>query len=132
MIHGGVLEAAGRAQSAGQPDVRRLSSAVSNVDGFTLVEGEATPLIAGAADAARHEMGLGKTAAGQRPRPSAGRPLDTIANLARSRAERTPRATRTPLDRTAQRRRRRSSPPGPTVKASSTSRAPQPARGTSS
>ena len=34
VIHEGVLEYVGRAQSAGQPDVRRLSSAVSNVDGL--------------------------------------------------------------------------------------------------
>ena len=86
MIHEGVLEYVGRAQSAGQPDVRRLSSAVSNVDGFTLVEGEATPLtFKGRPDAARH----GAFRRQQRRRagdlgPSAGRPLDTIANLART------------------------------------------------
>ena len=44
VIHEGVLEYVGRAQSAGQPEVRGLSSAVSYVDGFTLVEGDAKPL----------------------------------------------------------------------------------------
>ena len=73
----------GRAQSAGQPDVRRLSSAVSNVDGFTLVEGEATPLtFKGGRCCASRRFSKAKEAAGTQP--SAGRPLDTIANLART------------------------------------------------
>ena len=104
VIHEGVLEYVGRAQSAGQPDVRRLSSAVSNVDGFTLVEGEATPLTFKGRPMLRVTALFEGEGGGQRPRPSAGRPLDTIANLART-SRRTPKATRTPRARAANVRR---------------------------
>ena len=104
MIHEGVLEYVGRAQSAGQPDVRRLSSAVSNVDGFTLVEGEATPLTFKGRPMLRVTALFEGEGGGQRPRPSAGRPLDTVANLART-SRRTPRPTRTPRAQTVNVRR---------------------------
>jgi hypothetical protein len=104
VIHEGVLEYVGRAQSAGQPDVRRLSSAVSNVDGFTLVEGEATPLTFKGRPMLRVTALFEGQGGGQRPRPSAGRPLDTVANLART-SRRTPKATRTPRARAANVRR---------------------------
>jgi hypothetical protein len=98
------LEYVGRARSAGQaePDVRRLSSAVSNVDGFTLVEGEATPLTFKGRPMLRVTALFEGEGGRGRPQPRAGdtgRPLDTIANLART-SRRTPRPTRTPRART--------------------------------
>ena len=98
------LEYVGRARSAGQaePDVRRLSSAVSNVDGFTLVEGEATPLTFKGRPMLRvTALFEGEGGRGRHPRAGdTGRPLDTIANLART-SLRTPRPTRTPRAQTA-------------------------------